>query len=60
MPAVDANSSYAFGNTTPEDSSATKTNGSTAFKAGGTGLAETEQAEITDGSDVQLFSENGL
>jgi len=33
MPAVDANSSYTQSNSTGEDSKATKTNGSTAFKA---------------------------
>jgi hypothetical protein len=33
MGAVDANSSYTQSNSSPEDSKATKTNGSTAFKA---------------------------
>jgi len=55
MPAVDANSSYVFGNTSPEFSNATKTNGSEAFKA-----AAQVDSQIIDGSDVQLFSENGL
>ena len=54
MPAVDANSSYVFGNTSPEYSNATKTNGSEAFKA-------VAQIDVDfDGSNVQLFSENGL
>jgi len=54
MPSVDANSSYVFGNTSPEYSNATKTNGSEAFKA-------VAQIDVDfDGSNVQLFSENGL
>jgi len=61
MPSVDANSSYVFGNTSPEYSNSTKVNGSTASQPGGTGLSQTETEEtVYDGSDVQLFSENGL
>jgi len=50
MPAVDANSSYVFGNASSEHSPATKTNGSGAFTA----------SPMPDGSNVQLFSENGV
>jgi hypothetical protein len=45
MPAVDANSSYVFGNTSPEYSSATKTIGSTAFKASSYAPASELEAE---------------
>jgi len=45
MPAVDANSSYVFGNTSPEYSSATKTIGSTAFEASSYAPASELKAE---------------
>jgi len=41
MPSVDANSSYVFGNISPEYSNSTKVNGSTASQPGGTGLYQT-------------------
>lgn len=51
MPAVDANSSYVFGHTSPEDSPATKVNGH---------YGQVDETPIIDGSDVQLFSESGM
>jgi hypothetical protein len=57
MPAVDANSSYVFGNTSPEDSKATKTLG-----AGPDTFNASAQLDepVIDGSNVQLFTENGV
>lgn len=54
MPAAGANSAYVYSQSSPEDSEATKVNGSTAFKSNN--LAQTEEKPAED-VDVQLESD---
>jgi hypothetical protein len=51
MPASAADSSYVFSNSSPEDSAATKTNGSTAF------VGVSKGPIPTDASNLQLDSD---
>jgi len=54
MPAVDANSSYITSNSSPEFSKATKTNGSSAFKA----VAQiTDPMPAVDANSSHIFSD---
>jgi hypothetical protein len=46
MPAAAADSSYVFSNSSPEDSAATKTNGSKAFSAPSKGPADAANLQL--------------